>query len=57
MKTILAIVGVLVLAVAVYIGLEYRKIQQAASGPAREIVTEHLVGDRLVARLVDTILS
>jgi ligand-binding SRPBCC domain-containing protein len=43
MKTILAVVAVLVLAVAVYIGLQYRKIQLAATGPAREIVSESIV--------------
>lgn len=40
MKAILAIVGVVVLAVVVYVALQWRAIQQAATGPAKEIVSE-----------------
>jgi hypothetical protein len=42
MKAILAIVGLLVLAVVVYVVLQWRAIQQAASGPAKEIVSESI---------------
>jgi len=42
MKTILAIVVALVLAVGAYFYLQYRKIQEAATGPAREIVSESM---------------
>ena len=45
MKNILAIVGVLVLAVAGFIGYQYWKIQQAVSGPAKEIVSEKIEKD------------
>jgi hypothetical protein len=45
MKNILAIVGVLVLAVAGFIGYQYWKIQQAVSGPAKEIVSEKIERD------------
>ena len=40
MKAILALVGVVVLAVVVYVFLQWRAIQQAANGPAKEIVSE-----------------
>ena len=40
MKAIVGIVGILVIAVVAYVGLQYRKIQEAATGPAREIVSE-----------------
>jgi hypothetical protein len=43
MKTILAAVLVVVLAVVAYFAWQYRKIQEAATGPAREIVSESLV--------------
>ena len=42
MKAILAVVGLLVLAVAVYVFLQWRAIQQAATGPAKEIVSESI---------------
>jgi len=42
MKNILAIVGVLVLAVAGFVGWQYWKIQQMLSGPAKEIVSEKI---------------
>jgi|SRR5581483_7809087 len=42
MKAILAIVAVVVLVAAVYGVMKYRAIQQAASGPAKEIVSESL---------------
>ena len=45
MKNILAIVGILVLAVAGFIGYQYWKIQQAVSGPAKEIVSEKIEKD------------
>jgi hypothetical protein len=45
MKTILAIVGVLVLAVAGFVGWQYMKIQRAVSGPAKEIVSESIERD------------
>ncbi len=42
MKAILGLVAVIVLAVAVYVGLQWRKVQEAASGPAKEIVSESM---------------
>ena len=47
MKAILAIVGVLVLAIAGYAGWYRYRVQQAINGPAREIVSESIarVGD------------
>lgn len=45
MKNILAIVGLLVLAIAGFLGWQYWKIQQAISGPAKEIVSESIEKD------------
>ena len=45
MKNILAIIGVLVLAVLGFVGYQYWKIQQAVSGPAKEIVSEKIERD------------
>jgi hypothetical protein len=45
MKNILAIVAVLVLAVVGFVGYQYWKIQQAVSGPAKEIVSEKIERD------------
>jgi hypothetical protein len=45
MKNILAIVGVVVLAILGFVGYQYWKIQQAVSGPAKEIVTEKIERD------------
>ena len=45
MKNVLAVVAVLVLAVAGFIGYQYWKIQQAVSGPAKEIVSEKIEKD------------
>jgi Polyketide cyclase / dehydrase and lipid transport len=42
MKAILGIVGALVLVIAIYVGWTYYKIQQAATGPAKEIVSESI---------------
>jgi hypothetical protein len=42
MKAILAIVGVVVLAVVGFLGWQYYRIQQAVNGPAREIVSESI---------------
>jgi hypothetical protein len=42
MKNILAIVGVVVLALAAFIGWQYMKIQRALTGPAKEIVSESI---------------
>jgi hypothetical protein len=42
MKAILGIVLLLVVAVAGYLGWQYYAIQQAASGPAKEIVSESI---------------
>jgi hypothetical protein len=42
MKAILALVGVLVLALVGYLGWEYYRVQQAVSGPAKEIVSESI---------------
>jgi hypothetical protein len=42
MKAILAVLAVLVLAVLAYVGWQYRAIQQAATGPAKEIVSESI---------------
>ena len=43
MKAILAVVGVVVLAILVYLFMQYRAIQQASSSPVKEITTESLV--------------
>jgi hypothetical protein len=42
MKNVLAIVGVVVLALAAFIGWQYMKIQRALTGPAKEIVSESI---------------
>jgi len=42
MKNILAIVGVAVLALIGFVGWQYWKIQQALTGPAKEIVSESI---------------
>jgi hypothetical protein len=42
MKAILGLVGVIVLAIVAYFGWQYYRIQQAVSGPAREIVSESI---------------
>ena len=42
MKAVLAIVGVFVLAVLVYVYIQYRSIQQAAACPAKEIATSSM---------------
>jgi hypothetical protein len=42
MKAILAIVAVLVAAVAIYVARQYMAIQQAVSGPAKELVSEKM---------------
>ena len=42
MKAILAVVGLVVLAVVIYVVLQWRAIQQAATGPAKEIVSESI---------------
>jgi len=42
MKAILAVVAVLVLAVVGYVVVKYRAIQEAATGPAKEIVSESI---------------
>jgi len=42
MKNILAIVAVVVLAVVGFVGWQYWKIQQALTGPAKEIVSEKI---------------
>jgi len=42
MKAVLAIVGVLVLAVLVYVFIQYRSIQRAAACPAKEIATSSM---------------
>jgi hypothetical protein len=42
MKAVLAVVGVLVLAVLVYVFIQYRSIQQAAECPAKEIATSSM---------------
>jgi hypothetical protein len=42
MKAILGVVAVLVLLVAAYVGWTYYAIQQAVSGPAKEIVSESI---------------
>jgi len=43
MKAILVVVGVLVLAIAAYLFMQYRAIQQAATSPVKEITSESLV--------------
>lgn len=45
MKNILAIVAVLVLAVAGFVGYQYWKVQRALTGPAKEIVSEKIERD------------
>lgn len=42
MKAIFGIVAALVLLIAIYFGWTYYRIQQAASGPAKEIVSESI---------------
>src|SRR3989441_8698827 len=42
MKAILAVVAVVVLAIVVYAFVKYRAIQEAATGPAKEIVSESM---------------
>jgi len=42
MKSIFAIVGVIVLAVIGFVGWQYWKVQQALTGPAKEIVSESI---------------
>jgi hypothetical protein len=42
MKTILAVVAAVVIAVVAYLGYAYYRIQQAATGPAKEIVSESI---------------
>jgi hypothetical protein len=42
MKAILALVAVLVLAVVGYVGWYYYRIQQAISGPAKELISESI---------------
>lgn len=45
MKNILAIVGVVVLAIVGFVGYQYWKVQQVLSGPAKEIVSEKIERD------------
>src|SRR5207249_6647166 len=54
MKVILAVVGIILLAVVVWGVVKYRAIQQAATGPAKEIVSESLekTGDTWHAKFV-----
>ena len=54
MKAILAIVGIILLAVVAWVFVKYRAIQQAATGPAKEIVSESLekTGDTWHAKFV-----
>ncbi|HZP41603.1 MAG TPA: SRPBCC family protein [Candidatus Binatia bacterium] len=42
MKAILAVLAIVVLAVVIYLGVSYRRVQQAAYGPAKEIVSESI---------------
>jgi hypothetical protein len=42
MKVILGVVGVLVLAVAIFVFVQYRKVQRAALCPAKEIATSDM---------------
>lgn len=42
MKAILGIIALIVVAVGGYLGWQYYRIQQAASGPAKEIVSESI---------------
>jgi hypothetical protein len=42
MKTLIGAIVVVVLVVAIYLGISYRRIQQAAYGPAKEIVSESI---------------
>src|SRR5437867_12070735 len=57
MKAILAIVGVVVLAVLVWVFVKYRAIQQAATGPAKEIISESMekTGDTWHVKFVSRI--
>jgi hypothetical protein len=57
MKAILAIVGLVVVLVAVYLVLQWRAIQQAATGPAKEIVSESIAksGDTWHVKFVSKI--
>jgi hypothetical protein len=43
MKAILAVIGVVVLAIVIYVVMQYRAIEQATSRPVKEITTESLV--------------
>src|SRR5438105_11235607 len=54
MKAILAVVGIVVLVALVYVFVKYRAIQQAATGPAKEIVSESMekTGDTWRVRFV-----
>ncbi len=54
MKAILAVVGIVLLAVVAWVFVKYRAIQQAATGPAKEIVSESLekTGDTWHAKFV-----
>src|SRR5207248_1750886 len=54
MKAILAVVAVIVLAFVAYAFVKYRAIQQAATGPAKEIVSESMekTGDTWRVRFV-----
>lgn len=42
MKTILAVVAAVVIALVAYLGYSYYRIQQAATGPAKELVSESI---------------
>src|SRR5207253_11278880 len=57
MKVILAVVGIVLLAVVVWGVMKYRAIQQAATGPAKEIVAESLekTGDTWHAKVVSKV--
>jgi hypothetical protein len=54
MKAILGIILLLLVAVGGYLAMQYRAIQQAANGPAKEIVSEDIkkVGDTWHVKLV-----
>ncbi len=43
MKAILGIIGVVVVAIVVYLALQYRAIEQASSSPVKQITSENLV--------------
>jgi Polyketide cyclase / dehydrase and lipid transport len=43
MKAILAVIGVVVLAIVIYIVMQYRAIEQASTNPVKQIVTEKMV--------------